>query len=498
MLKIIINIFAFIFITASVIFAQEIGCVIADTIILSELVGASCRCEEIFPLGDIDHDGFDDFIVEAYPEKSILFYGDPTLNFHRKVMFRRFVNWVNVGDVNDDGWDDLLAGNPFWMYLSYLDPGYVDLFLGSYSFDTIPDWEYSPLRDYEHFGSRIVSVGDDNSDGFSDFIVVGPQPAWEGDGIVYLFYGSPTVPNLKKTWEGGILSFFGLFCYVGDFDGNGKKDILAQKGNCEIDSIFTYYVIWNNDSLSSQEPRFEVETPRIDPYFCPFSYPVYSNTSAWPKIQNNLISYDYDEDGKDEVINSSFYFDYNDSLLNVSRHRLAENMYIFLEKPSFSFTQTYGHSNFCVVKWVGDSLDTLYCSPRYLIPFSYLGDCNGDGYTEIALLDTLFTDTILVASLNPASITEITQKPIELSLEISPNPTNSSISIKYSVLKNSNTFLFLMDINGRKIKSIALEGSNVNGTNSVIIDTKEMSTGVYFVVLECEGQRVSKRCLVLK
>ncbi|MCB9367217.1 MAG: T9SS type A sorting domain-containing protein [Calditrichaeota bacterium] len=117
-----------------------------------------------------------------------------------------------MGDFNGDGFDDV--------YRYYLQPlDYGDVYFGSTSFDTIPDWTmHSP--EGHRYQAWPDAFGDLNGDGFTDFISSNPTP----ENQLHIFYGgvSPdTVPAAVWTnhrdWETRIIN---------DLNGDGKDEIV--------------------------------------------------------------------------------------------------------------------------------------------------------------------------------------------------------------------------------------------------------------------------------
>lgn len=79
-----------------------------------------------------------------------------------------------AGDVNCDGFDDVIVGAKFYDVGAYLDAGKAYVYYGSETgLSSTPAWEAtSPtLEYYGYFGAVVASAGDVNGDGCGDVMV---------------------------------------------------------------------------------------------------------------------------------------------------------------------------------------------------------------------------------------------------------------------------------------------------------------------------------------
>lgn len=142
---------------------------------------------------------------------------------------------AGAGDVNGDGFDDVLVGAFFG---GSAIPGEVSLFYGSPSgIKSKADWRFvCPVPDAD-FGHQVDGVGDINGDGFADFLVGATYYSGKTlrGGGAFLFLGGSNGPGSKPDWEmsgeqpGSGAGF--TVAAAGDVNGDGFADILVGAYN---------------------------------------------------------------------------------------------------------------------------------------------------------------------------------------------------------------------------------------------------------------------------
>jgi hypothetical protein len=199
--------------------------------------------------GDLNHDGYDDIVFGAPIYDNgidnegavFVFYGSPaglgstpnvTLSSRQKGA--RFGCSVGTaGDVNGDGYDDLLVGAD-----EYNDgqskEGRVYLFYGAFlGVETTPAWTLAGGQKDAHLGHAVGPAGDVNGDGFDDLIVGAPQydNGELQEGRAYVFYGSEDGPVTTTPWSAESDQASALFGAAvgtaGDVDDDGYDDIIV-------------------------------------------------------------------------------------------------------------------------------------------------------------------------------------------------------------------------------------------------------------------------------
>jgi hypothetical protein len=198
--------------------------------------------------GDVNGDGFADVIVGArFNDRTasaagaaFVFFGGPGMDGTPDVIVTGEVkdDWFGqsvdgAGDVNGDGFDDFVVGAPFNDDRgSAAGKGY--LYLGGPSPSATPAAAlYGDSQDDGHFGWSVSRAGDVNGDGFDD-IIVGARLFGTGTdrarGRAYVFFGGPSPDGIadvvmtgevKDDWFGHAVGD------AGDVNGDGFDDVLV-------------------------------------------------------------------------------------------------------------------------------------------------------------------------------------------------------------------------------------------------------------------------------
>jgi hypothetical protein len=190
--------------------------------------------------GDVDGNGYDDVIVggDQYKEftgRAYLYAGGPS-GLSASPVFIASGEDVNnhfgyavatAGDVNGDGYDDVIVGA--YHHANFRGRAYVYTG-GRDGLAEPPRFVLAGEGPEDYFGRSVATAGDTNGDGYDD-VIVGAQ-AYDGStGRVYLYTGGPgglsTSPDLVVSGEGPSSSFGQSVGTAGDMDGDGYADVIV-------------------------------------------------------------------------------------------------------------------------------------------------------------------------------------------------------------------------------------------------------------------------------
>ncbi len=259
------------------------------------LIGASAGLEygiSVYTAGDLNGDGRSDVVIGAWKATvggfaqsgaAYVHYGSstgistvPSVSLTIAQGGAEFgVAVGTAGDVNGDGYSDLMVGAHAWESdnVNELTEGAVFVYYGSATgIGTVANLILQPNHAGDNFGSNLACAGDINNDGFSDVIIGAYLASYPtlNEGAVFIYLGSaaglnPAPQHRLERNQGG--AFFGRsVAGAGDINGDGFSDVIigATKfiyttGASDQGTAFVYYGSALGLGLGGLNPTFSVQ-----------------------------------------------------------------------------------------------------------------------------------------------------------------------------------------------------------------------------------------------
>jgi hypothetical protein len=148
--------------------------------------------------GDINGDGYSDVIASAYNPQRVLVYVGSLAGLSVTPAFTHTgfgFSVGTVGDVNGDGYSDITIGSP----TSPVTAGKAYVYLGSSGgVQAMPAFTGTGETTGDFYGTSVGTAGDVNADGFDD-LIVGAHYYQSVTGKAYVYHGSADTPTATPT-----------------------------------------------------------------------------------------------------------------------------------------------------------------------------------------------------------------------------------------------------------------------------------------------------------
>jgi len=217
--------------------------------------------------GDVNGDGYSDVIIGAsrinsFKGRAYICYGGlnmdntPDVVLNGEALGSDFGNSVGGGDVNGDGYSDLIIGASGFSNEFYFRAGRVYVYFGGTIMDTVSDVVFTGESSYSELGISVAGAGDLNGDGFCD-VASGAYYYNLGLGRAYVHFGSSDMDNIPDVIMTGVLfddNGLGVcIAGAGDINNDGYDDLLAGDGYTNyIGKAKLYYGGANMDNVADK------------------------------------------------------------------------------------------------------------------------------------------------------------------------------------------------------------------------------------------------------
>jgi hypothetical protein len=223
--------------------------------------------------GDVDGDGYADVIVgadswengEVFEGAAFVWTGGPSgpgpTGTPSNAVWKREGNEesarygysvATAGDVNGDGYGDIIVGAPNADVLTTND-GKAEIFRGSAAgLAAAPGWSSEGNLAFSRFGRSVAMAGDVNGDGFTDVVVGAPlyDAGQTNEGRAFVFVGGPSGPGPLANWtaesDQAEAQLGASVAPAGDVNGDGYADVLVgapfyEKGPANEGGAFVWF-----------------------------------------------------------------------------------------------------------------------------------------------------------------------------------------------------------------------------------------------------------------
>ena len=193
-------------------------------------------------VGDVDGDGFDDFVVgaprDAVDGRAYLFSGQtgaPLLTFAGTSPVDE-LGWsiAAAGDVDGDSVPDVIIGADWSNGVHGTETGAAFVYSGA---SGLLLHRFEGVNPYDGFGISVATAGDLDTDGHADLLV----GAWRADpggsvwaGEAYVFSGADGSLLGRKAGQNGLDNFGWSVAGGADLDGNGRPDVIVAAINTDV------------------------------------------------------------------------------------------------------------------------------------------------------------------------------------------------------------------------------------------------------------------------
>jgi hypothetical protein len=216
---------------------------------------------------------------------------------------------LDIGDINGDGFEDILIGSGFQAFEGEGSGG-AQVVFGGRDLPEIIDLDVYPhvnITSQPGYMLGGVAHADINGDGVDDIITSAPAAFSDLSGGAFAFYGDPLlapgkydilnndfqIRGLLEDWDMNVEN-------AGDVNNDGRDDLWIHSNEGQIgDNSGVYYLLYTNQTDSFPDPsKYNLKLEQ--PFYKVISADSGNNFGLYSR--NDLMILDFDGDGSPEIL----------------------------------------------------------------------------------------------------------------------------------------------------------------------------------------------------